>query len=131
MSRAKSFALSSTKASMRTFTHYTNSIVLPAISKRQHWTFQCGGNAKVNRYVIKFDNAFSPQADLDEIETIMCINFIRAQHEKGTDVRSELATALAGRRRPWKADQYMQPVIENDPLLTHDWDEEDMDSGPR
>ena len=59
----------------------------------------------------------------------MCINFIRANQERGTDVRSTLAAAAdsGGRDRPWKADQYMQPVIENDALLTHDWDEEDMD----
>ena len=61
----------------------------------------------------------------------MCINYIRAQQEKGTDVRSDLATAVAENGRPWKADQYMQPVLDNDPLLTHDWDEEDMDIDPR
>lgn len=70
----------------------------------------------------------STQAGLDEIETIMCINFIRAQHGKGTDVRSQLATAAAGDSRPWKADKYMQPVLEDDALLTHDWEDEVMDT---
>lgn len=66
------------------------------------------------------------QVGLDDIETIMCINFIRVQHASGQDVLSTLAEAASGNSRPWKADEYMRQAIPNDALLMHDWDDDDF-----
>lgn len=67
------------------------------------------------------------QVNLDAIETIMCINFIRAQQRQGADARAILLHTDVSRRRPWKADEFMQQVIADDGLLTYDWDTEDAE----
>lgn len=61
----------------------------------------------------------------------MCINFIRAQSAASEDVKSLLERAAAEGLRPWREDQNMQPALQNDALLTYDWDVEDDDINMR
>lgn len=52
---------------------------------------------------------------------IKLINFFRSEAQAG---RSPLA-ALEGGARPWDADTYLQPVLADDEMLFHDWEEEE------
>lgn len=49
------------------------------------------------------------------------INFFRSEAQAG---RSAVA-ALSGGARPWDSDTYFQPVLPDDELLFHDWEEEE------
>lgn len=64
---------------------------------------------------------------MGDIETIMCINYIRQGVAAGKDVLQLLATAASESSRPWLQDHFMQPVLENDALLLYDWGEADTD----
>jgi len=66
------------------------------------------------------------QMGMDEIETIMCINFIRS-HFPPHDALPLLTGAHIATSRPWKADQYMRPVLADDSFLLHDWEDEDVE----
>ena len=66
---------------------------------------------------------------LDEIETIMCINYIRSGVQQGENMVEKLGRALTTSSRPWKQDAYMQPVLEDDGHLLHDWSEPLLDEG--
>ena len=54
----------------------------------------------------------------------MCINFIRSQVAAGVDVLPSLAHAVASGQRPWQDEQFMKPVLADDEMLLHDWDED-------
>lgn len=68
------------------------------------------------------------QMQLDDIETIQLINYIRKAQTQGYDTQRELAICLANNIRPWKADKWMHPVMENDSYLLHDWEGNILDS---
>lgn len=70
----------------------------------------------------------SSQAAFDEIETILCINFIRSQVAVGAEVLPLLTRAVSEESRPWRDDRFMQPVLENDAFLLHDWETDCMDA---
>lgn len=68
------------------------------------------------------------QAHLDDYNTIRCINYIRSEVAAARDPRPHLAAAVgadpgASGNPPWDADTYMRPVLPEDPLLFHEYDE--------
>ena len=67
------------------------------------------------------------QMGMDEIEIIMCINFVRGLVSGGLKAEGydDLFRILLDDSRPWKQDDemYMRPVLENDGYLLHDWSE--------
>ncbi len=72
------------------------------------------------------------QARLDDYSTIRCINFIRSEGAAGRDPRPTLAEAAAAPSQtgqPWDDDRYLQPVLPEDALLFHDFDDDDDTPG--
>jgi hypothetical protein len=65
------------------------------------------------------------QAALDDYGTIKCINFIRIEVRDGRDPLPALTAAVGQTDKPWDDDKYLQPVLEDDGLLFHDFDDED------
>lgn len=67
------------------------------------------------------------QAGLDDYSTIRCVNYIRSEVLAQRDPRPALAAAAAGgaagSAKPWDGDQYMRPVLADDPLLFHEYDD--------
>lgn len=57
----------------------------------------------------------------------MLINYIRKGVNEGRNLSVELETSLIDNQRPWKRDENMKPVLENDGFLLHDW--EDIGNG--
>jgi hypothetical protein len=73
-----------------------------------------------------------PQLSLDDYDTIRLINYIRRSVAAGTDPRPALEAAVsagAGAQRPWGADEFLAPVIDDDPLLGYDYDEDAAEEG--
>ncbi|KAK9835065.1 hypothetical protein WJX81_008355 [Elliptochloris bilobata] len=64
---------------------------------------------------------------LDDYSMIACINFTRTEVAAGRDPRPALASTTQG--FPWAGDRYLQPVLPDDPLLCHDWQDEAGPSG--
>ena len=64
---------------------------------------------------------FGKQRELSDYDTITCINFIRAEVAVGNSPLSALANG--GAERPWEKDEYMHPIIAEDPLLFYDFDQ--------
>ena len=73
--------------------------------------------------------AVALQNGLSDYDTIRCINFIRAEVAEGRSPLQALLKGKANTARPWENDQYMRPVIPEDPLLFYDFDE-DMNEEP-
>ena len=72
---------------------------------------------------------YATQNALTDYDIIRCINYIRAEVAEG---RSPLHYLLHERKlsdRPWEKDQYMHPVLPEDPMLFHDFDQ-DMTEEP-
>lgn len=67
------------------------------------------------------------QAGLDDYSTIRCVNYIRSEVSAQRDPRPSLAaaaqSAAAGSPQPWDGDQYMKPVLADDPLLFYEYDD--------
>lgn len=55
---------------------------------------------------------------------IGCINFIRSEVAAGRDPRPALRNLGRGSPVPWADEQYLQPVLAEDPLLFYDWQDE-------
>ena len=72
------------------------------------------------------DEKLLKQVGLDDFQTIMCINFIRSQVAAGVDVLPSLAHVAAGGPRPWQDERFMKPVLADDEMLLHDWDDDDV-----
>jgi hypothetical protein len=73
---------------------------------------------------------------LDDYGTIRVINFIRREVAAGSDplpaLRAAAAAAVAGSRGapwPWTSDEYLPPVIGDDPLLGYDYDDDAAEEG--
>lgn len=64
------------------------------------------------------------QKGLDDYNMIGCINFVRAEVAAGRDPRPAVMAAELGPKAPWAGDRYLQPVMAEDPLLFHDWQDE-------
>eukprot|EP00887_Chlorella_sp_A99_P001499 scaffold8.g1499.t1 len=78
---------------------------------------------------------FRRQLALDHYDTIRCINYIRGEVATGRDPRPALQAAAAsagssGVAPPWHGDGFLQPVLPDDELLFHDWEEEALEAGP-
>lgn len=67
------------------------------------------------------------QVGLDDYSTIRCVNYIRSEVSAKRDPRPALAAAAqggaAGGPKPWDGDQYMKPVLDDDPLLFYEYDD--------
>lgn len=59
------------------------------------------------------------QRQLDDHQTIKCINYIRSAVAAGEDPKS----ILQGGGTPYDDDKYFQPVLEDDCLLFQDFSE--------
>lgn len=55
--------------------------------------------------------------------TIKLINYLRKQGKEGAE--SALALDKSACARPWDADEYFAPVLEDDALLSYDWEGDD------
>lgn len=62
-----------------------------------------------------------PQKRLDEYGVIRVVNYIRSEVAAGREPRG----ALSGEHQPWAGDKFLQPVLANDALLMHDFDEDE------
>lgn len=62
-----------------------------------------------------------PQKRLDEYGVIRVVNYIRSEVAAGRDPRG----ALSDGNQPWAGDKFLQPVLPNDALLMHDFDEDE------
>lgn len=71
---------------------------------------------------------YGMQRRLDEYGLIRCINFIRSEVAAGGDPRPQLAAAAEP--APWADDRFLQPVLPNDALLMHDFEEEEDAAQP-
>eukprot|EP00877_Chromochloris_zofingiensis_P002928 jgi/Chrzof1/12636/Cz07g01290.t1 len=69
------------------------------------------------------------ERDLTDHDIIRCINYIRAEVAAGRDPLPALASATAD-SYPWVDDEYLIPVIPDDPLVTYDYDEDAEGSLP-
>ncbi|GBF96074.1 arginine N-methyltransferase-like [Raphidocelis subcapitata] len=80
---------------------------------------------------------FRAKLSLDDHGTIRLINFIRSRVAAGADPLPALTAAAAaaaangaaGAAQPWASDDYLTPVLPDDPLLGYDFDEEAGDEG--
>lgn len=64
---------------------------------------------------------------MDHYDTLRVINWIRGEVAAGHNPRSALgATSTPA---PWANDRFLTPVLPDDELLFHDWEEEDADAG--
>ena len=64
------------------------------------------------------------QNELSDYDTIRCINFIRAEVAQGNSPLKVLLARGESADRPWEKDEYMHPVLPEDPLLFHDFDQD-------
>ncbi|DBB07799.1 hypothetical protein WJX82_004343 [Trebouxia sp. C0006] len=74
---------------------------------------------------------FRAQKALTDYDTIRCVNFIRSEVAAGNSPLQALLHNSAA-QRPWEKDEYMRPVLPDDPLLFYDFDEDvcpQQDSG--
>ena len=82
---------------------------------------------KIFRKLARNHPSLFMQMGMDEIEIIMCINFVRGLISGGLKAEGydDLFRILLDDSRPWKQDDemYMRPVLENDGHLLHDWSE--------
>ena len=62
-------------------------------------------------------------------DTLCVINFIRGERLQGRDPRGHLDAVQSSQGAPWKDEKYLIPVIENDPMLLHSWEELEVPSG--
>lgn len=69
------------------------------------------------------------QGGLDDYSMIGCINFIRSEVAAGRDPRPALRHLRRASPVPWADERYLQPVLADDPLLCHDWQDEAQPSG--
>ncbi len=62
------------------------------------------------------------QHHLDDYDTIRVVNFIRREVAAGMDP----LPVLAGQHTtpPWAADEFLAPVLPDDPLITYDYEQE-------
>lgn len=67
------------------------------------------------------------QHGLDDYEIIKIVNYIRSETAAGRDPRPVLDSAPEGGldHAPWAGEQYLQPVLQDDPLLTFEFGDED------
>ena len=63
------------------------------------------------------------QRGLDDLDTIRLINFCRSEVQQGRSPAQQLLASLPGERH-WQEDRYLQPVLPDDGLLTHDFADE-------
>ncbi len=61
------------------------------------------------------------QERLGQYEVIKVINFFRREAKAGRNATA----AVVGGSRSWNDDKYFQPVLPDDELLFHDWEEEE------
>ncbi|KAL3139655.1 hypothetical protein ABBQ38_003972 [Trebouxia sp. C0009 RCD-2024] len=66
---------------------------------------------------------FRSQNKLSDYDTVRCINYIRTEVAAGRLSAAALNEEKAS-ERPWQSDQYMHPVLPDDPLLFYDFDDE-------
>ena len=68
---------------------------------------------------------FAPgmQNHLSDYDMIRCINYIRAEVAAGHFSLAALNRQEGG-AHSWQKDEYMHPAIQNDPLLFHDFDDD-------
>ena len=65
----------------------------------------------------------SEQNKLSDYDTIRCINYIRTEVAAGR-LSLEALNDQTSSERPWQKDEYMHPVLPDDPLLFYDFDDE-------
>eukprot|EP01025_Chloroclados_australasicus_P050096 TRINITY_DN5725_c0_g2_i7.p1 TRINITY_DN5725_c0_g2~~TRINITY_DN5725_c0_g2_i7.p1 ORF type:complete len:373 (+),score=43.07 TRINITY_DN5725_c0_g2_i7:100-1119(+) len=65
---------------------------------------------------------FCKQKRLDDLGRIKLINYIRSEISKMQDPLKIISQQNLD-QVPWESEQYLQPVLENDPLLWYDFDE--------
>lgn len=63
------------------------------------------------------------QNKLSDYDTIRCINYIRTEVAAGR-LSAETLNDKKASERPWQSDQYMHPLLPDDPLLFYDFDDE-------
>ncbi|KAA6424424.1 MAG: putative arginine N-methyltransferase 3-like [Trebouxia sp. A1-2] len=78
---------------------------------------------------------FRAQKALTDYDTIRCVNFIRNEVAAGNSPLQALLHDNSAAQRPWEKDEYMHPVLPDDPLLYFDFEEDacaqqDSDAGP-
>ncbi len=64
------------------------------------------------------------QKALTDYDTIRCVNFIRSEVAAGNSPLQALLRDNSAAQRPWEKDEYMHPVLPEDPLLYYDFDED-------
>ena len=64
------------------------------------------------------------QKALTDYDTIRCVNFIRSKVAAGKSPLQALLRDNSAAHRPWEKDEYMHPVLPEDPLLYYDFDED-------
>jgi len=64
------------------------------------------------------------QKALTDYDTIRCVNFIRSEVAAGKSPLQALLRDNSAAQRPWEKDEYMRPVLPDDPLLFYDFDED-------
>ncbi len=63
------------------------------------------------------------QKSLTDYDTIRCVNFIRSEVAAGKSPLQALLRDNFAAQPPWEKDEYMRPVLPEDPLLFYDFDE--------
>ncbi|KAL0040918.1 hypothetical protein WJX79_009981 [Trebouxia sp. C0005] len=67
---------------------------------------------------------FRAQKALTDYDTIRCVNFIRNEVAAGNSPLQALLHDNSAAQRPWEKDEYMHPVLPDDPLLYFDFEED-------
>jgi hypothetical protein len=67
------------------------------------------------------------QRRLDDYDTIRVINFIRREVAAGRDPLPPLVASgqqQQGAAKPWAGDEFLNPALPDDPLITYDYGEQ-------
>ncbi|WIA42932.1 hypothetical protein OEZ86_008845 [Tetradesmus obliquus] len=71
---------------------------------------------------------FKIERRLDDYDTIRVINFIRREVAGGRDPLPALVASgqqqQGGAAAPWAGDEFLNPTLQDDPLITYDYDEQ-------
>lgn len=73
---------------------------------------------------------FKIERRLDDYDTIRVINFIRCEVAGGRDPLPALVASAQQQQgaaaAPWAGDEYLTPSLQDDPLITYDYDEQQL-----
>ena len=80
-------------------------------------------HTKARAHATHADTTSLLQRGLGDLETMQLINFIRREVQRGASPAQRLLQ-LSPSNRPWQDDAYLQPCLEDDELLLHDFNDE-------